>query len=150
MLLSHHVNQFDAGKSDPGGLFGFEKEHGSYPTFDAAMVLLVTISGLCGARSISARKDKAHLTSPKLCDKAVPFACGLTLLPIETLKQHGAEMQNRVVHRRMVNCNAAPGNYLLQITQAQVVSQIPSNTQKDDGLIEMAAFEHRTIQFLES
>ena len=61
-----------------------------------------------------------------------------------------AEMQNPAMHGRMVDSNATLDYYLLQITQAQIIVQVPSHTQKDNWLIEMAAFEHRTIQLSES
>lgn len=80
----------------------------------------------------------------------IPFACDWALPSMETLKQHGAEMQNPAVHRGMVQRDAALGHHFFQIAKAQIVSQVPSNTQKDDGLIEMAAFEHRTIQLFRS
>ncbi|OYR08391.1 hypothetical protein CEV33_3282 [Brucella grignonensis] len=79
----------------------------------------------------------------------VPFPRDLALSPIEALKQLGAEMQNPAVHRRMVHRDTAFRHHLLQIAQTKIVSQIPSNTQEDDGLIEMAAFEHRTTQLYE-
>ncbi len=47
-------------------------------------------------------------------------------------------------------CRLALGHHFIQIAQAQIVSQIPSNTQKDDGLIKMAAFEHQTTQRFET
>lgn len=34
------MNQLDTGKGDAGSSFRFETEHGPYPAFDAAMILL--------------------------------------------------------------------------------------------------------------
>ncbi len=39
MQLSHHVNELDAGERDASSDFGLETEHGSYPSFDKAMIL---------------------------------------------------------------------------------------------------------------
>jgi hypothetical protein len=80
----------------------------------------------------------------------IPFSSDLALPPMEALQQFGAEMQNPPMDGRMVHRDAPLSHHFLQIAQAQIVSQIPSNTRKDDGLIEMAAFEHRTIQLFES
>lgn len=59
-------------------------------------------------------------------------------------------MQYPAVHGRVIYLNAALGHHFLQITETEIISQIPSNTQKDDRLIEMAAFEHRLTQLVES
>jgi hypothetical protein len=40
LLLSHHVNEFNDGERDTGGGFGFETQHGSYPSFDTTLILL--------------------------------------------------------------------------------------------------------------
>jgi len=68
---------------------------------------------------------------------------------MEAIKQFGAEMQNPAVHRQVVYRDTAFRHHILQIAQAQIVSQVPSNTLEDDGLIEMAACEHRTTQLYE-
>ena len=57
-------------------------------------------------------------------------------------------MQNPAVHRGMVHRDAALGHHFFEITKTQIVSQIPSNTKEDDGLIEVATFEHQIIQLL--
>lgn len=48
----------------------------------------------------------------------------------------------------MVHRDAALSHHFFQIAKAQIVSQVPSYAQKDDGLTEMTAFEHRIIQLL--
>lgn len=52
-------------------------------------------------------------------------------------------MQDPATHGRMADSNATLGHYLRQITQVQIAGQIPPHTEKDNGFIEMAAFEHR-------
>lgn len=210
------MNEHDTGERDAGSGFSLEAEHGSYPSFDTAMILL---DGVVHVFAQADGDELATMSQPVLCitlhdghpiglaavncdllwpamlgqplaDKAfasfqvaisaehkpdciavavdgsvrikpltfdlligfiqIPFACDWTLPSMETLKQHGAEMQNPAVHRGMVHRDAAPGHHFFQIAKAQIVSQVPSNTQKDDGLIEMAAFEHRTIQLFRS
>lgn len=58
----------------------------------------------------------------------VPSSRDLTLPPIEAVKQLGAEMQNPTMDRRMIQRDAALSHQLLQIAQAQIISQIPSHT----------------------
>lgn len=58
----------------------------------------------------------------------VPFPRDLAFSPIEAVKQPGAEMLNPRMHRRMIQRDAALGHHLLQVAQAQIINQIPSNT----------------------
>lgn len=80
----------------------------------------------------------------------IPFSSDFAFLPIEARKQHGVEVQNPAMHRRMIHGNAALGHHFLQIAKAQIGSQAPSNTKENDGLIEGATFEHQIIQLLKA
>jgi hypothetical protein len=42
----------------------------------------------------------------------------------------------------MIEIDATFRHHFLQIAQAQIVSQVPPNTQKDDRLIKMATFKY--------
>lgn len=203
------MNEFDARKRDPGSGFRLETEHGSYPSFDTAMILLDGVVYIfagadrdgsstllqpvlsialydgrpIGLATIDGDPFWAAMTGQSLADKAfgrfqiaisaeielnrfavavdgtikihplafdlyigliqVPFTRDLSLPPVEELKQFGTEMQNPAIHSRVIDSNTALSHHFLQITQAQIVSKVPSHTQKNNGFIEMTAFEHR-------
>jgi hypothetical protein len=54
----------------------------------------------------------------------------------------GRVANNPAMHRRMVNGDTALGHHLLKIPQAQIVSQIPPDTEQDHGFVELPALEH--------
>lgn len=56
LLFTHHMNEFDASECNVGSGFRLETERGSYPAFDAAMVLLN------GVIHVFARADRNGVT----------------------------------------------------------------------------------------
>ena len=54
-------------------------------------------------------------------------------------------MDGPAMDRGVVDGDAALGHHLLKIPQAQAVSQVPPNTEQDDGTIKMPAVEHTTL-----
>ncbi|MDM7853207.1 hypothetical protein QUF18_19705 [Pseudochrobactrum kiredjianiae] len=42
----------------------------------------------------------------------------------------------------MIEIDATFRHHFLQIAQAQIVSQVPPDTQQNDGFIKMATFKH--------
>ena len=43
----------------------------------------------------------------------------------------------------MIDAEATLGHHFFQIAQAEIVGQIPEDTQQDHRTVEMTAFEHR-------
>jgi len=72
----------------------------------------------------------------------VPPARDGALTWVEAFRQHWREAFDPAIDGGMIDYDASFSHHLLQITQAQIVDQIPADTQQNDGLIEVAAFEH--------
>ena len=47
----------------------------------------------------------------------------------------------------MIDGEAPLGHHLLQVPQAQIVSQIPPHAEQDHGSIKMPALEHRVLHY---
>lgn len=73
----------------------------------------------------------------------MPFAGHGAHALIEALQQHRREVNGPAMDRGMIDADAALGHHFLEVSQAQIVGQIPTNAQQDDRLVEMAALEHR-------
>ncbi|ESZ27409.1 hypothetical protein X732_32590 [Mesorhizobium sp. L2C066B000] len=72
----------------------------------------------------------------------MPLAGDGPLAFVETLQKLGREVDDPTMHGGVVDVQASLGHHLFQITQAQIVGQIPPHSLKDHGLIEVPAFEH--------
>jgi hypothetical protein len=73
----------------------------------------------------------------------VPPPGDSSLALIEPLKQFGRVSHNPSVNGRVIDRDAALGHHLFQVPEAQIVGQIPADTQKDHRAVEIAAFEHQ-------
>jgi|UPI00003A3937 hypothetical protein len=69
----------------------------------------------------------------------VPLAGDRTFSPVEAFKQQRGKVHNPAVDSRMVDVNAALCHRVFQITQAEIVSQIPTYAQQNYPLVEVAA-----------
>jgi hypothetical protein len=74
----------------------------------------------------------------------MPFAGNRALAPIELLEHERSIVDGPAMDGGMIDLDASFGHHLLEISQAQAVSQIPPNAQQDYRTIKMAALEHRT------
>jgi hypothetical protein len=50
------------------------------------------------------------------------------------------------MHGRVINGDAALGHHLFQVPEAEIVSEVPAHTEKDDCTIKMPALEHATLR----
>jgi hypothetical protein len=75
----------------------------------------------------------------------VPFPADASVAKIKALEQFGRVANNPPVDGRMIDGDTPLGHHLLQVPQAQIVSQIPPDTEQDHGSIEMPALEHRLL-----
>src|SRR5690606_10992429 len=64
------------------------------------------------------------------------------LAPIELLQQERSIVDGPAMDGGVVDGDAALRHHLLEIAQAQAVSEIPADAEQDQRAIEMAAFEH--------
>ena len=85
---------------------------------------------------------QVHPSAVNLGFVHTPDACQSSLAPVETLLQQQREAPGPAIDRRVINGHAALSHHPFQITQTEIVSQIPANAEQDDRLIEVAAFEH--------
>lgn len=60
-----------------------------------------------------------------------PLASDRTFPPVEAFEQQRREMNDPPMDRGVVDVNSALGHNLFQITQAEIVSQIPTYTQQN-------------------
>ena len=56
-------------------------------------------------------------------------------------------MDGPTMNGRVVEGDAALGHHLFQISEAEVVSQVPPNAEQDNRLIKMPALEHAALHF---
>src|SRR5919107_3225400 len=74
----------------------------------------------------------------------VPSAGDWALAPIELLQQKWGIVNGPAMNGSVIDGDAALSHHLLQVPQAQFVSQVPADAQQDHRAIKMTAFEHRT------
>ena len=67
------------------------------------------------------------------------FAGHATLAPVKTFEQQRRELHDPAMDCGMVDVNAALGHHLLQISKAEIVSQIPAYAQQDHRTVKMTA-----------
>lgn len=79
----------------------------------------------------TASVDVSLIDIPLPSDRAFPL--------IEPLQQQWRETNDPTVDRGMIDVNAAFCHHLFQITQAQIVGQVPADAQQDHRTVEMAA-----------
>ncbi len=72
----------------------------------------------------------------------VPLPGNSSLSSIEAPQKFGRVPNDPSVNGRMVDRDAALRHHLLQISEAQIVSQIPPDAEQDHGSIKMPALEH--------
>ena len=72
----------------------------------------------------------------------MPFAADSSHLPIELLQQEWRKVNGPAMNGCMINGDATFCHHLLEIVQAQAVSQVPPDAQQDHQAVEVAAFEH--------
>jgi hypothetical protein len=72
----------------------------------------------------------------------MPFWINHPLETAEQLQQFRRVTDGLPVNGRVINGDAVLDHHLLQVTQVQAVSQVPSDAQQDYRAVEMAAFEH--------
>lgn len=72
----------------------------------------------------------------------MPLRGHSALTQIKSLQQDGRISNNPTMNRRVIDADAPFGHHLFEVSQAQAVGEIPAHAKQDDGLIEMAAFEH--------
>src|SRR5690606_21376076 len=72
----------------------------------------------------------------------MPSAGDRALAPIELLQQERSIVDGPAMDGGVVDGDAALRHHLLEIAQAQAVSEIPADAEQDQRAIEMAAFEH--------
>jgi acyl-CoA reductase-like NAD-dependent aldehyde dehydrogenase len=61
----------------------------------------------------------------------VPLASDGTLALVETLQQLRREVNDPAVHGRMIDAQAPFGHHLFEITQAEIVGEVPAYAQQD-------------------
>ncbi|BCH35735.1 hypothetical protein MesoLjLc_76650 [Mesorhizobium sp. L-8-10] len=72
----------------------------------------------------------------------VPLAGDGALPAVEAFQQHWRKVNDPAVDRRMVDADTALRKHLFQIAQAEIVGQVPADTQQDHRPVEMATLEH--------
>ena len=77
----------------------------------------------------------------------VPFPADASFAKIEALEQFRRVADDPSVNGRMIDRNAALGHHLLQVPQAQIVSQVPADAEQDHRPIKMPALEHRILHY---
>jgi hypothetical protein len=77
----------------------------------------------------------------------VPFPADASFAKIEALEQLRRVADNPSVNGRMVDGDAPLSHHLLQVPQAQIVSQIPPHAEQDYGSIKMPALEHPFLRY---
>jgi hypothetical protein len=70
-------------------------------------------------------------SDPDICLVGVPLARDGSLAMVEPFQQLGRVTDNPSVNGRVVNGDAAFGHHLLEITQAEIVGQIPADAEHD-------------------
>jgi len=95
----------------------------------------------------STRLNSSHANHPLTSNLYVglvhmPLTGYGALAPVEALQEHWRKAPYPAIERRMVDADSPLGHHFLKITQAQAVGQVPPHAQQNDGLIEVAAFEH--------
>ena len=81
-----------------------------------------------------------------VCLVHMPFAGDGSLATIEALQQFGRVANNPAVDGRVIDRDAPLGHHLLQVPQAEIVSQIPPDAEQDHRTIKMPALEHPVLR----
>jgi hypothetical protein len=76
----------------------------------------------------------------------MPSPADASFAKVEALKQFGRIPENPPVDGRMIDRDTTLGHHLFQVPEAEIVSQIPADTEQDHGSIKMTAFEHLNLQ----
>jgi hypothetical protein len=76
----------------------------------------------------------------------VPPAGDRALAPIELLQQKQSIVDRQTMNSRVVDGDTALGYRLLEISQAQIIGQVPADAQQDYRAIEVTAFEHLNLR----
>jgi hypothetical protein len=85
-------------------------------------------------------------SDPDICFIDVPPGSDGSLAGIEAFQTFGRVSDNLPVNGRMVDRDAALSHHLLEIPQAQIVGEIPTNAEQDHGSIKMPALEHPCLR----
>jgi hypothetical protein len=69
-----------------------------------------------------------------------------SLAPIEAIKQFGQVVDDPAADRCLVNGYVGLRHHLFQVSEAEIVGQIPPDTEQDHGAIETPTLEHATLR----
>jgi hypothetical protein len=76
----------------------------------------------------------------------MPSPADASFAKVEALKQFGRIPENPPVDGRMIDRDTTLGHHLFQVPEAEIVSEVPAHTEKDDCTIKMPALEHATLR----
>jgi hypothetical protein len=71
----------------------------------------------------------------------IPFAGDCSLAKVEALQQDQDTANGQLMDGRVINRDVVLSHSPLKFPRAQILSQIPADTQQDHRLIKMTAFE---------